>query len=246
MEKLGAGGFGAVFMVADRYGPPGQIAAMKVERRAPESPPLLQMEVDLMERLAGKQHVLPVLGKGRNKQFNWLVMGYAGPDLSKLRRRLSSRTFSPCTTLMIGLQIFNALQGLHDLGFVHRDVKPENLAVDRDLRRLCLLDFGMARRFINDAGRHHRARPRVAFRGTARYASPWALQDEEQSRRDDLYSTVYVMVEMIKGKLPWDDHQSEISRPDLGRFKQGLGTDALCQECEPEIKIIAKMIDRLR
>jgi casein kinase 1 alpha len=75
-------------------------------------------------------------------------MELLGSDLDDLFIRSSLKRFSLKTSLMIGLHVLDRLEVLHGLGYIHRDIKPDNLAVGiRDLsRRVYLIDFGLSKK----------------------------------------------------------------------------------------------------
>ncbi|VDP49318.1 unnamed protein product [Soboliphyme baturini] len=100
-----------------------------------------------------------------------------------------------------------ALEDLHRIGYLHRDIKPQNYAIGRDpdFRKVYLLDFGMSRQFLRKDGSQKRPRRDVGFRGTLFYASYHALKGEEQSRRDDVWSWFFTIIQLALGKLPWRD-----------------------------------------
>eukprot|EP00963_Diacronema_lutheri_P008444 scaffold752_cov322-Pavlova_lutheri.AAC.41 len=66
-----------------------------------------------------------------------------------------------------------------------------------------LLDMGLAKRYAHSNGKHIAPRASVGFRGTPAYASPRAHDGEDLSRRDDLISLFFTLVELVEGKLPW-------------------------------------------
>ena len=72
----------------------------------------------------GKDHVCKFIGCGRNDQFNYVVMSLQAANLAELRRSQPRGTFSISTTLRLGAQIIQAIESIHDVGFLHRDVKP--------------------------------------------------------------------------------------------------------------------------
>ena len=74
-----------------------------------------------------------------------------------------------------------------------------------------MLDFGMCRKFLKSDGTHRRPRDRLGFRGTVRFASPACHKEEELSRRDDLWSWLFMIVDVSVGKLPWDSLQFPVS-----------------------------------
>lgn len=172
----------------------------------------------------GKEHVCRFIGCGRNERFNYVVMQLQGKNLAELRRACSVNSarasFSLSTALRLGLQILRAIESIHAVGFLHRDVKPSNFSIGRHphtCRTVYMLDFGLARQYIvastsskdskNSAqgGKFEVRPPRAAagFRGTVRYASVNAHKNKEMGRHDDLWSLLYMIVEFVNGALPW-------------------------------------------
>ncbi|KAH8872908.1 Tau-tubulin kinase likesator [Schistosoma japonicum] len=173
---------------------------------------VLRMEVAVLRRLQGKSNICRLFGCGKNAKFNYMVMTLQGKNLSEIRRTLPGAIFTLGTAFRLIKQCITALQTLHDAGFLHRDVKPSNFAIQRgktkdSLHRIqvTLLDFGLARPYtINGPGTEVRnARQVVGFRGTVRYASINAHAHQDLARRDDLWSLFYMFIEFICGQLPW-------------------------------------------
>lgn len=76
----------------------------------------------------GKQHVCRFIGCGRNDRFNYVVMQLQGKNLAELRRAQPRGAFSLSTTLRLGLQILKAIESIHSVGFLHRDIKPVRIS----------------------------------------------------------------------------------------------------------------------
>lgn len=74
-----------------------------------------------------RKHVCRFLGCGRNENFNYVVMSLQGRNLAELRRAQSSSKFSISTTVRLGKQVLEAIEAIHSVGFLHRDVKPVSL-----------------------------------------------------------------------------------------------------------------------
>ena len=132
------------------------------------------MEVTVLRRLQGKDHVCKFLGGGTNDLYNYVVMTLQGKNLAELRRSQTRQCFTLSTSLRISAQILQAIESIHSIGFLHRDVKPSNFSMGRlptTCRKVFMLDFGLARKYTNAEGGVRAARPQAGFRGTVRYAS---------------------------------------------------------------------------
>ncbi|MCI4382227.1 hypothetical protein PGIGA_G00012520 [Pangasianodon gigas] len=217
LKKIGGGGFGEIYEALDLL--TRENVALKVES-AQQPKQVLKMEVAVLKKLQGKNHVCKFIGCGRNEKFNYVVMQLQGRNLADLRRSQPRGTFSMSTTLRLGKQILEAIEAIHSVGFLHRDIKPSNFAMGRlpsTYRKCYMLDFGLARQYTNTNGE---VRPFLAFmleahvfppcprtvagfRGTVRYASVNAHKNKEMGRHDDLWSLFYMLVEFTVGQLPW-------------------------------------------
>uniref|UniRef100_A0A674E947 Tau tubulin kinase 2b n=1 Tax=Salmo trutta TaxID=8032 RepID=A0A674E947_SALTR len=121
VKKIGGGGFGEIYEVLDQL---SQVnVALKVES-AQQPKQVLKMEVAVLKKLQGKDHVCRFVGCGRNDRFNYVVMELQGRNLADLRRTMSRGTFTISTTLRLGRQMLEAIESIHTVGFLHRDIKP--------------------------------------------------------------------------------------------------------------------------
>jgi serine/threonine protein kinase len=118
---------------------------------------------------------------------------------------------------------------------VHRDIKPENFLISQDGKGpLYLIDFGLSKRYIDDAGRHIPRATNKGFRGTLRYASINMHQGIENSRRDDLESLGYVLIYLIKGKLPWQNlKKGKLKAENIASVKSKTQLVHLCNALNP-------------
>ena len=143
---------------------------------------VLKMEVAVLKKLQGRDHVCRFIGCGRNDRFNYVVMQLQSKNLAELRRAQARGSFSLSTTLRLGYQILKGIEAIHDVGFLHRDIKPSNFAVGRTqqtMRHIYMLDFGLARQYTNAQGEVRPPRGAAGFRGTVRYASFNAHKNKE-------------------------------------------------------------------
>ncbi|XP_019772963.2 tau-tubulin kinase homolog Asator isoform X3 [Dendroctonus ponderosae] len=203
VKKIGGGGFGEIYEGQDLL--TKEQVALKVESaRQPKQ--VLKMEVAVLKKLQGKEHICRFIGCGRNDRFNYVVMQLQGRNLAELRRAQPRAAFSLSTTLRLGLQILRAIESIHSVGFLHRDIKPSNFSMGRlpyNCRKVYMLDFGLARQYTTTTGEVRAPRAAAGFRGTVRYASINAHKNREMGRHDDLWSLFYMLVEFVNGQLPW-------------------------------------------
>ncbi|TKC45874.1 hypothetical protein EI555_009265 [Monodon monoceros] len=121
LRKIGGGGFGEIYDALDML--TRENVALKVES-AQQPKQVLKMEVAVLKKLQGKDHVCRFIGCGRNDRFNYVVMQLQGRNLADLRRSQSRGTFTISTTLRLGRQILESIESIHSVGFLHRDIKP--------------------------------------------------------------------------------------------------------------------------
>uniref|UniRef100_A0A915A1D7 Protein kinase domain-containing protein n=1 Tax=Parascaris univalens TaxID=6257 RepID=A0A915A1D7_PARUN len=135
-----------------------------------------------------------------NRQFhnvNYIVMTLVGSSLQELRKMSSKASadkekLTLGCALSVGIQCLEAIHELHDVGYLHRDVKPANFAIDKfDIRKIYLLDLGLCRKYVGRNGEVRRPRWAAGFRGTIRYAALSCHVSREQCRKDDLESWLY-------------------------------------------------------
>lgn len=114
--------------------------------------------------------------------------------------------FSKATAYAIGLQLLDLLERLHALGFVHNDLKLENLVVgNQDSNKIYLIDFGLAKSIINrQTGEFIEQKQLYKFNGNFHFASINSCRGYNKSRRDDIESLLYIVTQLVNIQpLPW-------------------------------------------
>jgi serine/threonine protein kinase len=198
VKKLGEGSFGKVYKA--EYN--GDDYAIKMESKSKEQG-LLEIEATIMSYLKGP-NIPYIKSYGYSGDFNVLVMQLLDKSLEDLINKYN--TFSIKTTAILGYQMVNILQYIHDRHIIHRDIKPDNfvMGANEDNAKLYILDFGLAKKYRSSRTLiQYPYIKKKKLTGTARYASIHALEAYEQSRRDDLESVGYVLMYFLRGNLPW-------------------------------------------
>ncbi|CAF0887000.1 unnamed protein product, partial [Didymodactylos carnosus] len=243
LRKIGGGGFGLIYEAYDKIRQDS--VAIKVESNS-QPRQGIRMEVTVLRRIQDHNHVCELISGGTSTNYNYMVITLLGSSLSELRRFLPEQCFSTSTTLRIGIQILEAIENIHSIGFLHRDIKPSNFAVGRtslNCRNVFILDFGLARKYT-DYDHHVRpARQIAGFRGTIRYASINAHNSRELGRHDDLWSFFYMLVEFIVGSLPWSKIKDKDS---VGRMKETCNYTRFLTYLPKEFEKFLDHINKLR
>lgn len=177
--------------------------ALKLERRTDVH--TVKQECKVLRRLHQCRQVCKVHDSGVHRHRHFIVMDLLGHNLAEVRSMEIGGLASAETAVAVGSSLLTALQGLHQAGFIHRDVKPANFAVYPPVSapsegEWVLLDFGLARRYVDDDGNALAEREDASFRGSTTYASVHAHLEKDLSRRDDLWSWFYVLVELLEGQ----------------------------------------------
>jgi serine/threonine protein kinase len=200
MEVLGTGGMGSVFRAKEKSS--GKIVALKVlsSRLASDAEFVARFEREV--KAAGSlvhPHIVHALASGNDAGQPYMVMEFVdGPSLGKLMRDDGRLPEKRC--FEIALDIAKALDHAHSAGIVHRDVKPDNVLLDKaGVARLT--DFGLAKLLRDDL---KLTQSGIAL-GTPHYISPEQVAANRYiDHRADQYSLGAMMFHMLTGQVPFD------------------------------------------
>jgi len=225
-RELGRGGMATVYLAEEKKH--GRKVAIKVLR--PEITAALGTERFLREIGIAAQlshpHIVPLIDSGDAGGLLYYVQPHV-PGGSLRERLTQTRQLSLKDALRIAQEIGAGLDYAHRQGFVHRDVKPENILFADG--HAVLADFGVARACCpdDDAERRRESVTEVGFAvGTPEYMSPeQASGAQDLGPASDVYSLACVLYEMLAGDPPFTDaraqavmakHVTEAPRPVRG------------------------------
>ena len=239
LEYIGEGSFSQIFKV--EYN--NNFYAIKLEN-INNKQNLLSNEASMMIYLKGP-NIPYIVTYGSSGGYNLIVMQLLGKNLQQIFE--INGNFSIKTVCLLAIQMISILEHIHNKGVIHRDIKPENFVLgkenERNSKHLYLIDFGFSK-FFDKNGLNDIVTDKKNLIGTPRYASINALRGIEQSMRDDLESVGYILVYLLKGKLPWmgikcmDKRKIETSSSDLcvGLPKEFVEYFDYCNDLEYEQK----------
>jgi predicted Ser/Thr protein kinase len=199
LGELGRGGMGVVYKAKDLK--MDRVVAIKLMALPPtEREAYLQRFLLEARSVAKMQHsnIVVVYDYGYHGTDPYIAMEYVeGTPLDKL---IASRAhLSLLVKVNYIIQICHALHYAHQLGIIHRDVKPANIMVLEGGQRVKLLDFGIARA----GGPSSLSRTGLAM-GTTCYMSPEQTRGQKDlDCRSDIFSAGVVLYELVAGRAPW-------------------------------------------
>src|SRR5881409_2679711 len=217
-RELGRGGMATVYVALDRrHSRQVAIKVLRPDVAAAIGAERFLREIAIAARLT-HPHVLPLIDSGQADESLYYVMPYVRGET--LRERLErEQRFTLKDALRIAREVGAGLDYAHREGFVHRDVKPENVLLADG--HAVLADFGIARA-ISQAGGEHVTEVGLAV-GTPEYMSPeQAAGDRELDARCDVYGLACVIYETLAGQPPFSGdsaraiiarHLTEEARP---------------------------------
>ncbi|MFN0098532.1 MAG: serine/threonine-protein kinase [Gemmatimonadaceae bacterium] len=198
IRLLGAGGMGAVWLVRDRF--LDRLVALKVllaDNADAEQRERFLREARTSARLE-HPHIIDVYRADETDGVVWFTMRYINGE--SLGDRLRERGAIPVSVVLrILREVSWGLAYAHARGVVHRDIKPDNILLDRESGRAVLTDFGIAR----DATASALTQVGNVL-GSVHYMSPEQASGDEIDGRSDLYALGCVAYHALTGAPPFD------------------------------------------
>jgi len=202
IEELGKGGMGKVYKVLDKE--VNEKIALKLLKPeiATDEKTIERFRNELkFARKIGHPNVCRMYDLNREGDTHYITMELvSGEDLKSTITRIGQ--FPVGKAISIAKQVCDGLAEAHRLGVVHRDLKPQNIMLDKE-GNARIMDFGIARSLkakgITGAG---------VMIGTPEYMSPEQVEVKDVDQRSDIYSLGVILYEMVTGRLPFEGETS--------------------------------------
>ena len=169
----------------------------------------LSIETFILGRIHGKGNFPSLYEVIEDNNFQYLIESLMGPSLDILFK-LCDKNFDFSTLINIGIDIFTNLKILHDLGFAHRDLKPNNLVFgnlsyenNKWKDQIGIIDFGHSKVLLDEYGQIQYSKQCKSCIGNKYFASNDVLMGNDFTKKDDIISVIYILIYFHLGTLPW-------------------------------------------
>lgn len=237
-SELGRGGMGVVYLARDT-GLRRRIAVKVIAPALVSNPIVAERFCDEARALASvrSRHVVQVYSLGRHEDSYFFAMEYVrGRSLQRIlaEHRAHREAVPVHRALTILARIAEGIDAVHEVGIVHRDVKPANIVIEEDTGRPVLLDFGLS--VQGDGG------SAATIAGTPDYTAPeqtGLILEYGVGPWTDVYSLGCTAFEMLAGRIPFDDLE-----PDVVLAKHARAPAPLVSMFRPELAPLDRVIAR--
>jgi eukaryotic-like serine/threonine-protein kinase len=198
LSLLGEGGMGAVYKARDVE--LGRMVALKVIR------PDLARNRAILDRFKQElilatqvthRNVVRIYDLGEAEGIKFITMEYVeGEDLAALIHQRAK--LPPHEAVNIIEQVCRALEAAHSVGVIHRDLKPQNIMLEKGTGRILVMDFGLAKTLEGN-----RMTQTGAMVGTMEYMSPEQALAGNLDQRSDIFSLGLIFYELLTGQTPF-------------------------------------------
>jgi len=210
-KKIGEGGFGAVFR-GKQLGTGREVALKLLHPHNVSDETVVarfRREAEACSKLRNSHTVTTYDFDETEDGVLYLAMEFLrGRSLHELQREAG--TLDPDRVLSIIDQVAEALGEAHEMGIVHRDMKPENIVVEirEGVDFVKVLDFGIAKVISGEGAKGPALTAVGQTLGTLEFMSPEQLRGQKLDGRSDIYALGMMAYEMLCGELPFKNAKS--------------------------------------
>ena len=202
IKVLGKGAFARVFAArSPNFDGPIALKLSRTPITSEDTAIRALREIRILQNLRNP-YVVHILDNGMGEDERWSMVMELLRGETLLARHNFDQPMAPARALKLIYEACVGLDEAHEMGIVHRDVKPENLWIQARTQALKVIDFGLARAW--DPGSTMGADATVGHMliGTPHYAQPEQVHSGELTPASDVYSLGIVLYELLCARTP--------------------------------------------
>lgn len=219
IHMIGSGGTAVVYLAQDHVNDT-QVAIKLISEKVSAEPKFrarFEREIEMLKEVA-HPNILPVLDHGETGGQLYIVMPYINGG--SVRDLLEEGAVSWEQTLEILEQVCPALDKMHEMGFIHRDIKPHNILIDDD-GNVMLSDFGISRPI--EATQDNSVTHTLDIVGTPEFIAPEQAADGELSAQTDIYQLGVTTFYMLTGQRLFNGSALQVIAKHIGEKPGSAG-----------------------
>ena len=194
-----------------------------------------------------------IITYGYHRQCNILVMELLGKSIEQLfiENINIDKKLRIKDIILTGIQMIDRIEFIHSKNLLHLDIKPNNFLVgEPDSSLLYIIDFGFSKKYKSSrTGKHIQYSKKNYFNGNLFFSSVKTMAGVEPSRRDDLESLGYVLINLFSKGLPWKNisfkNKNEYALKAY-RLKKTISLNTLCKDSPEEMIDFMKYVKSLK
>jgi len=207
LEKIGSGGMGVVFLAERCDGVFNKRVAIKLmlqEFVVPEVEEQFNSEIQI---LANLKHpgIARLIDGGIFEELPYLVMEYV--DGKPIDQYCDDNLLTISERVELFISVLEIIKYAHNNLVVHRDLKPDNIFIDRE-GNVKILDFGIAK--LEKENKEHSLTSSTRHFYSPKFASPEQMHSQNVSVQSDIFSAGLLLQKLLTDKLPYDLEKKSI------------------------------------
>lgn len=207
--------------------------ALKIDIEPSENS-LVTREREILSKLNHQAAFPRVFVSGTSQGLNYIAQSYLGKSLQHYFEQ--NGKLSLACILKIADELLLRIEGLHKAGFVHRNLRPENIHMGygTNWQSLYIIGYRTTTKYLDDNNEEHvHMRRTYALPENSAYSSLNTSNKYVHSRRDDIESLIYMLIHFLSGKLPWLVNKNA-SPLEIKTIKESISFGKLCDNCPTE------------
>lgn len=217
---IGKGSYGYVYEVKDDY--TNKSYALKIDKSGKKS---LFTEINILFKLRSIKNISRIIKYGLYNDSYYFVM----ERLSVTLENFYMESLKQPIFIKFIIQTMVAIKNIQQQGIIHRDIKPDNIMLNMDYTQVCIIDFGISKKYLDKNKQHKRKKINNKIQGTIRYASVFNHEGIELSRRDDIISFLYSIIYILNRGLPWQNMNDNARYLKILNKKKNISNEELCK-----------------